>query len=256
MFKLACAVLVSLCIIDVVTGHARFIEPPSRASMWRYGFNTPPDYNDNEGFCGGRERLIRNGGRCGICGDPYDANVKPHEVGGKYATGQIVKNYRAGQTFTAKIEVTANHKGYFEFRLCANNDVTREVTQECLNRNILTLANGSGTKYFVDSSNGIKQVQLFLPATIVCSHCVLQWRYRSGNSWGTDPDGTSCIGCGPQEEYYACSDISIDGTNRPLAPTLPIKTTQIRLRPTNPPQRPTKPINRPAGKHGKCYAIG
>ena len=36
-----------------VSGHARLMDPPSRASMWRVGFETPPDYNDNEGFCGG-----------------------------------------------------------------------------------------------------------------------------------------------------------------------------------------------------------
>ena len=36
-----------------VSGHARLMNPPSRASMWRVGFGTPADYNDNEGFCGG-----------------------------------------------------------------------------------------------------------------------------------------------------------------------------------------------------------
>ena len=39
--------------VSLVSGHARLVEPPSRASMWRYGFDTPPNYNDNEGFCGG-----------------------------------------------------------------------------------------------------------------------------------------------------------------------------------------------------------
>lgn len=34
-------------------GHGRLADPPSRASAWRFGFNTPKDYNDNEGFCGG-----------------------------------------------------------------------------------------------------------------------------------------------------------------------------------------------------------
>jgi hypothetical protein len=27
--------------------------PVSRASAWRKGFNVPPDYTDNQGFCGG-----------------------------------------------------------------------------------------------------------------------------------------------------------------------------------------------------------
>ena len=36
-----------------VSGHARVLHPPSRSSMWRFGFDNPIDYNDNEGFCGG-----------------------------------------------------------------------------------------------------------------------------------------------------------------------------------------------------------
>ena len=39
--------------VATVCGHGRLVEPPSRASAWRYGFNTPADYNDNQGFCGG-----------------------------------------------------------------------------------------------------------------------------------------------------------------------------------------------------------
>ena len=41
------------CFLYKVSGHGRLISPPSRASMWRFGFENPIDYNDNEGFCGG-----------------------------------------------------------------------------------------------------------------------------------------------------------------------------------------------------------
>ena len=34
-------------------GHGRLVEPPSRSSMWRYGFRTPVNYDDNQLFCGG-----------------------------------------------------------------------------------------------------------------------------------------------------------------------------------------------------------
>lgn len=34
-------------------GYGRLVDPPSRASAWRFGWGTPIDYNDNEGFCGG-----------------------------------------------------------------------------------------------------------------------------------------------------------------------------------------------------------
>ena len=31
----------------------------------------------------------------------------------------------------------------------------------------------------------------------------------TGNSWGTNKDGTSCTGCGAQEEFYGCADVAI-----------------------------------------------
>ena len=37
-----------------VEGHGRLIDPPSRATMWRYGFDTKADYDDNAGYCGGK----------------------------------------------------------------------------------------------------------------------------------------------------------------------------------------------------------
>ena len=36
-----------------VSSHGRLVEPPSRSSMWRYGFNTPHNYDDNAINCGG-----------------------------------------------------------------------------------------------------------------------------------------------------------------------------------------------------------
>jgi hypothetical protein len=47
---------------------------------------------------------------------------------------------------------------------------------------------------------------------------VLQWKYIAGNNWGQCADGTGAVGCGPQEEFRACSDISVGegGTNAPL----------------------------------------
>ena len=41
--------------LDTADGHAKMIEPPMRSSMWRFGFDTPINYNDNELFCGGIE---------------------------------------------------------------------------------------------------------------------------------------------------------------------------------------------------------
>ena len=60
---------------------------------------------------------------------------KPSEApGGMYATGTIVRSYRSAQTIPVSIVVTANHHGYFEFRLCANNNVKQDPVQDCFNR--------------------------------------------------------------------------------------------------------------------------
>lgn len=41
------------------------------------------------------------------------------------------------------------------------------------------------------------QVQIQLPPH------VLQWTYVTGNRWGVCPDGSSRLGCGPQESFRA-----------------------------------------------------
>ena len=48
-----------LCnVVRIVLGHGRLMEPPSRSSMWRLGYNTPHNYQDNELFCGGFQVCI------------------------------------------------------------------------------------------------------------------------------------------------------------------------------------------------------
>lgn len=48
-----------------------------------------------------------------------------------------------------------------------------------------------------------------LPAGLTCKHCVLQWRYRTGNNLGICRDGSTATGCGAQEEFRACADVAI-----------------------------------------------
>jgi len=73
---LSLTLIVNLLVVKKVSAHGRLIEPPSRASMWRYGFDTPHDYNDHECYCGGFTRQWqRNKGKCGICGDPWDSSI-------------------------------------------------------------------------------------------------------------------------------------------------------------------------------------
>ena len=39
-------------LLDLVHGHGRMMDPPSRNAMWRFGYPNPVNYNDNEVFCG------------------------------------------------------------------------------------------------------------------------------------------------------------------------------------------------------------
>lgn len=48
-----------------------------------------------------------------------------------------------------------------------------------------------------------------LPLTVTCDQCILQWTYVGGNNWGTCQNGTSGLGCGPQEHFRSCADIRI-----------------------------------------------
>lgn len=210
---------VILWLLQNVEAHGRLIEPPSRATMWRYGFSTPPNYNDHELYCGGFTRQWqKNGGKCGICGDAWDMPVpRPHEAGGKYAQGIIVRRYKKNSPITIRVELTANHRGYFEFRLCPNNAPRHTGTQACLDKYVLRRAKFAGvsdeqnheTRYYPAVGNKVFETRYLLPPGLTCTQCILQWRYIAGNNWGTCENGTGAVGCGPQEEFRACADVEI-----------------------------------------------
>ena len=70
--------------------------------------------------------------RCGLCGDSWDAEVKDHEApGGKYANGVIVRQYRPGQIIRVTSHITANHAGFVDFKLCRNNNINQDPSQDC-----------------------------------------------------------------------------------------------------------------------------
>ncbi|XP_075983959.1 uncharacterized protein LOC142981747 [Anticarsia gemmatalis] len=216
-----------------VTGHGRLIEPPSRASAWRFGFDTPHNYNDHELYCGGFSRQWnKNDGKCGVCGDAWDApQPRAHELGGRFGKGVIVRKYAPQDTIVIKVELTANHNGFFEFRVC---EEPKGTTQECLDKYVLKLDGRDSTKYYPKDGNKVYEMKYKLPEGLECSHCVMQWRYIAGNNWGSCGNGTEAVGCGPQEEFRACADIAIGEK---------FTTTTRRPRPTYVPpgRRPTVP---------------
>ncbi|XP_013785525.1 uncharacterized protein LOC106469570 isoform X2 [Limulus polyphemus] len=268
-----CVTSLTVCLlmitnVDHSAGHGRLIDPPSRSSMWRYGFPTTPNYNDHELFCGGYQvHWKRNGGKCGICGDAWnDPQPRKNEAGGIYGKGIIVKKYQNGQEITAKVQLTANHKGFFEFKLCPNNNPKKVATQECLDRYPLALADGSGYKYIVPNNRpDTYKIQLRLPSGLTCTQCVFQWTYTAGNNWGTCEDGSQSVGCGPQETFRGCADVSIQGDNfepvRPQQPQPSPPPTKRIWRPTHRPHirhtnKPKAPlVKHPNGRRKVCYPV-
>ncbi|XP_060596752.1 uncharacterized protein LOC132750734 [Ruditapes philippinarum] len=207
-----------LTIVDLIL-HARgsgsLYDPPNRAVMWKYGYNTRKNYNYMQLNCGGEKQHEKGPFKCGICGDPFN-DKKQHEGGGKYGTMMISRYYPAGikvLEMPVKVELLAFEKGFFEFRLC-NADIYN-ITQECLDENILPIKEGylAGTPLqFFPKGAGDFRLTVAVPPNLTCNRCVLQWRYHTANSWGTDPiTNEQGIGLGPQEEFRNCADIRIGG---------------------------------------------
>ncbi|KAH3884486.1 uncharacterized protein LOC127832630 [Dreissena polymorpha] len=229
-----------LCgLVTLIRGHGRLVEPPSRSSMWRFGFKTPVNYNDNQLYCGGYDvQWKQNGGRCGVCGDPFNG-VRENEAGGRYATGTIARHYSEGQTITVTIDVTTNHGGYFEFRICPTNNLRNPATEACLNQNLLRQPNGQ-TKWYLPEGTRTFSLNLVLPRSLTCSQCVLQWKWNTASNWDCDVNNNCCKGCGPQEQFLGCADVAI-GSNNDIqtqvnaisAQRLPLGSIQPDVKPSN-----------------------
>ncbi|KAL5010516.1 hypothetical protein ScPMuIL_012821 [Solemya velum] len=204
--------------LPLVLGHGRLVEPPARGTMFRYGFSTPANYGDNQLFCGGfQNQWKKNNGACGVCGDPVQGPYD-NEAGGKYATDTIARCYPSGTTsIEIKSEVTANHLGFFEYRLCEHNNTktrfcrivwmrtfSRKPSQDKLSGDI-TQVTALLTSPSITVDNAVTQITTSPTFT---SNTVDSAVGHAANSWGC-VGGDCCKGCGPQEEFYGCADIAI-----------------------------------------------
>ncbi|TGZ40684.1 Uncharacterized protein DBV15_08398 [Temnothorax longispinosus] len=220
---------------DVIHGHGRLMDPPSRNAMWRFGYPNPVNYNDNELFCGGYAvHWQQNNGKCGVCGDAHHlSQPRPHEAGGEFANGIIVRRYTVGEynvsiicleEIEVEIELTANHNGWFEMYICPNNDPSRVTTPECFASYPLYVSGTQNVRFEIPHDTGKKGIIRYtvtLPPYLTCSQCVVQWNYYTGtkfyrvllfvsrNMWGTCENGTEAVGCGRPETFRNCADVSI-----------------------------------------------
>ncbi|KAK3084413.1 hypothetical protein FSP39_013210 [Pinctada imbricata] len=101
-------------------------------------------------------------------------------AGGEYASGMISRTYIQGQTMLVKVMITVSHRGYFEFHICPNNNTSKPITEDCLNK--LPLRIGNGSFRYREGGRGARmhKIQVKLPVDITCSQCVLRWKYITG----------------------------------------------------------------------------
>ncbi|PSN34725.1 hypothetical protein C0J52_20991 [Blattella germanica] len=201
-----------LAMVALSHEHGMLMDPVNRSSMWRKGFKTPPNYTDMGLFCGEvMQDWENNNWKCGLCGDPYTDKVpRANENTGYYGRGIIVATYKAGSTITVTVDLTANHKGRFYFHLCPLASKDQLETEACFEAHPVKLANGEPYYTLTSSNTGDYNINLSLPAGVKCQQCVLRWTYVVANSWGVCKDGHGATGCGPQETFRSCSDITIN----------------------------------------------
>jgi hypothetical protein len=123
----------------------------------------------------------------------------------------------------ARVDMMANHMGWFEFRIMPAYGNT-EVSQDWLNLlplEIIQAPSKRTNRYRWDIpgtySNGVRpgwdrpsySFKLKLPDGLTCERCVLQWDWTCANRYGTS-DGKTGMGYGPQETFRGCADVRID----------------------------------------------
>ncbi|KAF0690962.1 hypothetical protein As57867_017660, partial [Aphanomyces stellatus] len=128
----------------------------------------PKDYSDHGLNAGGRSQT--SGGQHGVCGDPY-TGTRDHETGGMYGTfptndaKAIGGCYAPGATVDIQIQITANHKGFFEFGLCKLNGKADKETEECFQ----SLAQPNGEKQWqLPAGAQTFSMQYKLPSGVTC----------------------------------------------------------------------------------------
>jgi hypothetical protein len=57
--------------------------------------------------------------------------------------GIIGKSYLEAEIINVTIDITANHNGYFEFRLCKNDEKMKKVAQNCFDKNLLIVTDNN-----------------------------------------------------------------------------------------------------------------
>ena len=83
-----------------------------------------------------------------------------------------------------EIDLSANHNGHFELKLCPVNSPKQIATQACMDKHPLYLDDvPTSYKFHIPPETKKKDVmryQVKLPDGITCRQCVIQWTYITG----------------------------------------------------------------------------
>ncbi len=77
--------------------------------------------------------------------------------------------------------------------------------------------------------SAVLKYKVKLPKGLTCQQCVVQWTYRTGNTWAECDDGTGQIGCGDQEIFRNCADVRIESLTSGRPPLTGSIYPQVRL---------------------------
>ncbi|RHY00135.1 hypothetical protein DYB37_002850 [Aphanomyces astaci] len=196
--------------VQDASAHGRLLVPPHRGYIGKlpqFSGLVPINFSDH-GLSGGGIGQTK-GGKHGICGDSYSGK-RLHETGGEFAKFPqhrekvIGACYAPGSTMDLQVQITANHKGYFEFGLCKLNSLNDKETEDCFK----TLVQPNGEKdWQLPAGAKTFNMQYMLPDGVSCdgdSHCVLRWHYVGWNNPDADING--------QEQFWNCADIYVSNT--------------------------------------------
>jgi hypothetical protein len=144
------------------------------------------------------------------CGDQRGRH--DHETGGKFATPpRIAGTFKPGAIVSTTVVITANHQGRWGLELCASPPERASCFKP------LRRADGGDRYVYIPSNASSSRGKFRLPRDVRCKHCVLRWRWETGNT--CNPAGTparyrnpyvsTCTPKSPTEHFTNCADIQI-----------------------------------------------
>lgn len=121
--KALCVAFFLYNVINSVFGHGYIQKPAARNACWQKGFQDTcgEEWTMDEKNCGGfAAQWRKNGGKCGVCGDPYHEKIQKYVYPGSHASGTITGTYLEGQEI--ELEVMSSRAslphGIFTLRNC------------------------------------------------------------------------------------------------------------------------------------------